>query len=121
MGFWDNVKDALATGGDREAFNARRNQRMPEDLLRRLRLGRVAIAIFNGNTTLERWSRYESGTNRSTGQAKTNYYEGYLKVPGNPHIHVVIDDDGRLQFIRDEWGNTIFDRSRGDVPPRGWD
>jgi len=28
MGFLDNLKDALATGGDREAFKARRGQRL---------------------------------------------------------------------------------------------
>ncbi len=38
MGFLDNLKDALASGGDREAFNARRGQR----------LGRTAVqAVLN--------------------------------------------------------------------------
>jgi hypothetical protein len=116
MGFFDNLKDALVTGGDRQSFHARRDARLGQELIARLRLGQVAI---NGAQQIAppHWTKYTSGTGRD-GTPQTNYFEGVIgERDQRRKVHVVVDANGVLRYIRDIDGTVLFDRSRGDTPP----
>lgn len=120
MGFIANLIDAFAAGGDREGFNARRNARLAGELITRLRLGQIAVRDTQ-QIKPPTWSKYKSTTSRS-GIPQTNYFEGYIGERDQTRkVHVVIDENGKLQYIRDIDGTVLFDRSRGHVPPPGWD
>ena len=115
--FFSNLRDAFATGGDREAFHARRGARLQGDLLIRLRLGQVAIS---GARAIERprWAKYDAGR---ADAPQTNYFEGYIgERDQRRKVHIVVDVNGTLQYVRDIDGTVLFDRRRGDTPPPGW-
>lgn len=120
MSFWANLRDAFAAGGDREGFNARRDARLAGELVTKLQLGQIAVRNAQ-QIEPPTWSKYKSTTSRS-GTPQTNYFEGYIGERDQTRkVHIVIDENGKLQYIRDIDGTVLFDRSRGHTPPPGWD
>jgi hypothetical protein len=101
VSFLDNLKDALATGGDREAFMARRGYR----------LGKAAVdAVLNqavdGNGKLKQWDgQWEVGEYQYTvnptsdPEAPGGYYLSISWPTGGrkrDHTTVVFDAEGRI-------------------------
>jgi len=101
MGFWDNLKDALATGGDREAFKTRRGQR----------LGQAAVKAaldqaLDANGRLTQWDgQWEVGEYQYTVNPATDpeVPEGYYLSISWPtggrkrdHTTIVFDANGYI-------------------------
>lgn len=128
MGFWQNVGDAfvanLRTGGNgpaaRQEFRRIRAERKEREWLIALRLGQIAITASE-KVNPPSWSKYTSSTGRN-GVPQTNYFEGHVgEQDQRRKVHIVVDANGTLQYVRDISGEVLFDRSRGHTPPPGWD
>lgn len=111
------LSEVLARGGTQRRLTAKEKQQ----LARQLRLGRATLRLANGQT-IQRWSKYSNSTDGASGLPQTDYFEGYVgESDQRLKVHIAIDENGRLLFVRDIDGTVLFNRSRGDVPPRGWD
>lgn len=98
----------------------RRDKEQRETRLKTLvRLDQIAVTATE-RIEPPRWSKYTSSTN-CRGIAQTNYFEGYVGET-NPRlkVHIVVDENGKLQYVRDIDGTELFVRSRGDTVPPGW-
>jgi hypothetical protein len=88
---------------------------------RLIRVGQVAICATGKLAESPRWSKYTASEHHDTGAAQTNYFEGYIgETDQGRKVHIAVDDHGHLLFVRDIDGTVLFDRSRGDTPPPGW-
>lgn len=114
MGFWSdfgaNLKDALLTGGDRQAFNARRNARLRSegrDERFNKKMGRVAVRAYErAQAKLAVAGPYEAQY-KDEGmvvKVKSDYSIDHncwttsiIIAPrdGSGHQHIVIDEQGR--------------------------
>lgn len=85
----------------------------------RLRLGQIALTAVEKATERPTWLKYSQST--SKGRPQTDLYIGYVgEKDQSLKVHIAVDDDGRLLFVRDFGNNVIFDRSKGHKPPPGW-
>jgi len=66
------------------------------------------------------WSKYDSSTDHDTGLAQTNYYEGYVgETIQQRKVHIAINENGEVIYVRDMDGTTLYDRKHGigTLPP----
>lgn len=66
-----------------------------------------------------RFEKYSGSSNRDTGTVQTDLLFGEKGTKGG---HIVVDEYGVLQYVRDDDGTVIFDRKNGiGSPPPGWE
>ncbi len=89
---------------------------------RMVKLGQVAVQTAGRLNEPPRWAKYTSSENYESCTPQTNYFEGFVgeKDPRRK-VHIAVDENGRLLYVRDLDGTVLFDRSQGDTPPPGWD
>lgn len=114
-----------ASAGLSEIMSRNAQQRLvmreKQQMARNLRLGHATLRLANGQT-IQRWSKYRSSTDGATGLPQTDYYEGYVGERNKRlKVHIAVDANGRLLYVRDIDGTELFDRGRGDTPPPGWE
>lgn len=85
----------------------------------RLRLGQIALIKAEKLRERPTWFKYSSS--ESHGRPQTDFYMGYVgEKDDRKKVHIAVDDRGRLLYVRDIDGTPLFNRSKGDIPPPGW-
>lgn len=111
------LSEVLNQGGTQQRLSRREKQQLAQQL----RLGHAMLRMTNSQP-IRRWSKYSSSTDSASGRPQTDYYEGYVGETNRRFkVHIAVDENGSLLFVRDIDGTVIFDRSRGDTPPHGWE
>ena len=103
MGFWENLKDAAATGGDRQAFMERRGQRLAQTAIREA----LGWALDSRGVLKHKSGKWTQGDYEYTVGDSDD-----PEVPGGYYLSIWWPTGGRtLRGKRGEHTTVVFDSS----------